>query len=470
MKTTPVGILVELYITPDFRPEISTGEKILPKYWNNKTRRAKPSMTGHLELNQHLDQISADVLAVWRSNKISDAETIRRLMRIAVRGSITVQKKTADENPVIAAAREWLKAYEKANVEASYSKPKAMLERLKEFSEENELSFNSLDKNFPSVFRDFIVSRPVKIDEGQYIWPNPQYPFHRLVDKGDYYLVEKCEDFDIDRDIPVPIMNDTIEKYLTNLITFLYWAEEEYPVNPRFQKWKLIRREAPVIRLKRAELEQLEAAPTLPTITLQVNEKKKPRLKINLEHCRDYIIAECHSLQRISDIKRATPADFHGMNWHLTQKKGNRLHPNSRIIPFEGFTLPAYHVFEKHGFRMPKMNEQYINMGIKEVCKIAGIDTEMYIERWAGNRKIRIAGPKYEFISSHSFRKTGITLMLSMPGVADSTVMALAGITSYKTLKRYKDDPEASEIREQLKSTGVNIVINPFATEPPTIN
>lgn len=459
LKGTPVPILVELYITNEFRPEISTGEKILPKHWNNNTRRAKPSMTGHLELNDHLDTIRKDLLQVWRENKSSDSEIIKEKMRIAVKGSVTVQKKTTDENPVIAAALKWFEAYQKANVKGSHSKPRAMIERLKEFSKEHDLSFNALDKNFPAEFREFVISRPVRIGEdGKLLWPNPQYPFHRLVPHGDYYLVESCPDFDLKKDIPVPIMNDTIEKYLTNLITFLYWAEDDYPVNPKFQKWQLIRSEAPVIRLTEAELDRLEST-EMPIITLPVNEKKKINLKIDVGACRDYLVAECRTGQRISDLQAVEPGDFHGMNWTVTQKKGNRLGRKTRTIPFDGYTLPAYLIFQKYGFRMPRIPEYVINIGIKHACKLAGIDQQIFIDRWAGNRKIRIAGPKYEFLSSHTGRKTFVSLMLSMPGVSDATVMYLTGITSYKTLKRYKDDIELPSVTAQLKTTGEPVLM-----------
>lgn len=459
LKGTPVPILVELYITNEFRPEISTGEKILPKHWNNNTRRAKPSMTGHLELNDHLDTIRKDLLQVWRENKSSDGEIIKEKMRIAVKGSVTVQKKTTDENPVIAAALKWFDAYQKANVKGSHSKPRAMIERLKEFSKEHDLSFNALDKNFPAEFREFVISRPVRVGEdGKLIWPNPQYPFHRLVPHGDYYLVESCPDFDVKKDIPVPIMNDTIEKYLTNLITFLYWAEDDYPVNPKFQKWQLIRSEAPVIRLTAAELERLEST-EMPIITLPVNEKKKINLKIDVGICRDYLVAECRTGQRISDLQAVEPGDFHGMNWTVTQKKGNRLGRKTRTIPFDGYTLPAYLIFQKYGFRMPRIPEYVINIGIKHACKLAGIDQQIFIDRWAGNRKIRIAGPKYAFLSSHTGRKTFVSLMLSMPGVSDATVMYLTGITSYKTLKRYKDDIELPSVTAQLKTTGEPVLM-----------
>lgn len=461
LKLVEVSILLKFTISGGERFEISTGEKIVPKFWDLKKQEAKSNYGKHVELNLELRRIKQDVIQLWRDNKALDVADLRALAEPIVRTGQAAreEKKTTDENEVIAAALKWFEAYQKANVKGSHSKPRAMIERLKEFSKEHDLSFNALDKNFPAEFREFIISRPVRTTEdGKLIWPNPQYPFHRLVPHGDYYLVESCPEFDLKKDIPVPIMNDTIEKYLTNLITFLYWAEDDYPVNPKFQKWQLIRSEAPVIRLTAAELERLEST-EMPIITLPVNEKKKINLKIDVAACRDYLVAECRTGQRISDLQAVEPGDFHGMNWTVTQKKGNRLGRKTRTIPFDGFTLPAYLIFQKYGFRMPRIPEYVINIGIKHACKLAGIDQQIFIDRWAGNRKIRIAGPKYAFLSSHTGRKTFVSLMLSMPGVSDATVMYLTGITSYKTLKRYKDDIELPSVTAQLKTTGEPVLM-----------
>src|SRR5690606_40006189 len=100
-------------------------------------------------------------------------------------------------------------------------------------------------------------------------------------------------------------------------------------------------------------------------------------------------------------------------------------------------------------FKMPVLSEQKINQNIKLACKEACINTLTETFRTAQNKRIRIAGPKYEFISTHTGRKTFITIALQF--MSPTSVMRLAGIDSYSTLKHYEGDMDSSIMRESLK-------------------
>jgi hypothetical protein len=98
---------------------------------------------------------------------------------------------------------------------------------------------------------------------------------------------------------------------------------------------------------------------------------------------------------------------------------------------------------------MPELSEQKINKNIKLACKQAGIDSQTEIFRTAQNKRIRIAGPKYEFISTHTGRKTFITISLQF--MSPQSVMQLAGIDSYATLKHYAGELDPTLLKEGLK-------------------
>jgi hypothetical protein len=84
---------------------------------------------------------------------------------------------------------------------------------------------------------------------------------------------------------------------------------------------------------------------------------------------------------------------------------------------------------------------------------MAGITEGIYIERWAGSRKIRISGPKWEFISTHTGKKSFITIMAS-EGVPVSFLSLLTG-TSQKTIERhYLGKISLDKVREQLNKGG----------------
>lgn len=425
LKATPVGILVELYITPDFRPEISTGERIIPRHWNNKTRRAKPSMTGHLELNLHLDQISADLLRVWREHKSSDEQTIASAMRLAVRGTISAEKKTSTE--VTDVVKLFIAQYEKEKAKTSAKRYAVLLNRLEEFQQEYPITFANLDFNFYDAFKNWLYSQP-----------NPLYREYSLHRQDDFFVVRKDNE-----GLPIGLLDEVVYKYFINLKTVLVWAAERgYAIRPTYKKWPIIRKEYEVISLTHDELKRLESTTM-----------SSPRLEI----ARDYLALECRTGQRISDLKRFNVADVKDNKWTLTQKKGNRIVNKVVTVPFAGYCQPAYWILQKYGFKMPEISEQNLNYAIKEACKEAGIDQDIHIDRWAGNKKIRIPGKKYEFLSTHTGRRTFITIALQyMP---PKLVMDLTGIRSFKTLKHYMGDSDVQEIEKQLMKIEDNQVL-----------
>ena len=92
-------------------------------------------------------------------------------------------------------------------------------------------------------------------------------------------------------------------------------------------------------------------------------------------------------------------------------------------------------IVQKYGGKLPEISEQHLNQHIKTLCEKAGITQEIYIERWQGNKKIRIPGKKYEFISLHSGKRTFITILGNM-GVPVKVISDFTG-TSIKTIEKH---------------------------------
>lgn len=170
-----------------------------------------------------------------------------------------------------------------------------------------------------------------------------------------------------------------------------------------------------------------------------------------LEVARDYLVMECRTGQRISDIKRFDLKDCSNEKWTFTPRKGNRLSNKSITVHFKGYCAPALSIIHKYNWKMPVISEQKLNENIKRACKAAGIDSETITYRWAANKRIKISGLKYEFISSHCGRRTFITLGLQA-GIPVEYIMQLTGITEYKTIRHYKAEFEDNMIEGYLNS------------------
>jgi hypothetical protein len=422
----PVSILAQLYINSKMRPELATGEKVAPGNWDKESERATSKHAGYKKLNLHLQTISTDLMQLWRDNKELSQKELRVKMEQILRGA--AYNPIAEKKTLFEALSRFIESYKGEKAANSVKMYVTLQKRLSEFdSEVSKIDIDTLDFNFYDKFKRFLYDLPNYNYNG--------YSLHRQEDHS--YVVQQDT-----LGLPVGIFDDKVFKYFINLKTFLAWAEKRgYKVNPVYKQWEIIKRKYPPISLTMAELEKLE----------------RVELPKHLDVARDYLVLECRTGQRISDLKRFDKKDLDGFKWNNTPKKGNRLNNKVVTIHFEGYCAPAYWILQKYNFKMPFIHEQVLNKLIKEVCRMAGINQEMYIERWAGSKQVRIPGKKYQFISTHVGRKTFITIALQF--MPPKVVKDLAGIDSYETLRHYEGKTEDGVIKQALNSIQENKVI-----------
>lgn len=401
------------------RLHINLKEKIQPKYWDFKSQCVKGSFRGHHEINIYLSDFKTRLLTLYRENRETPFEKFREMV---LTSEAKGQKKT-----LFLALEQFLEAYKMEKDVKTLAKYLTLQRKLEEFDKETPIDFPVLDFRFYDKFKSSL-----------YAILNPFYKKFRLVENdGVWEMVEG------DKGEAVGIFDDQVFAYVIQLKTFLGWAEKRgYTVNQSYKTWEKIRRVHKPITLTMEEFSKLENA---------VYSSRA------LDTARDYLVFACRTGQRISDIKRFNPQDYSDFKWRVTQRKGNRLVNKSITVHFKQFCAPALEILQKYNWQMPKISEQKLNDNIKRACKEAGIDSEFFIYRWAANKRIRITGKKYEFISSHIGRKTFITLALQS-GMPESYVMRLTGITENKTLKHYKGDFEDQMIEDYLKQMGNSIM------------
>ena len=404
-KKKTVTIIAKINVNGK-RFAVATGERIEQKYWNPATQRVRSSYRGCIEINQALDDFTYAFMRVWRLNRTATAQEIRQKFL----AQVSVEKKTLF--PVLDQFIAQCKEEKDEKTARKYASLKGVLYEFNPY-----LTFQDLDMHFYDGLRAFL-----------YLRPNYNYHNSKLVNRGDYWDIEPHEGS------TVGIFDETVNKYFVNLKTFLRWAKRRgHEVPAIFETWKTPKYQPEPITLSIAELEKLESAP----------------LTGNLAIARDYLVFECRTGQRISDVKRFNLKDFNGQSWTFYPRKGNRLGKKKVTVHFTGYCEKALSILQKYNFQMPALSEQKINKNIKEACKQAGINTLTEVFRTAQNKRIRIAGPKYEFISTHTGRKTFITIALQF--MSPTSVMQLAGIDSYSTLKHYEGDLDSSLMREGLK-------------------
>jgi integrase len=339
-----------------------------------------------------------------------------------VRKVVKGETESSQKKTVIEAVQLFIAQYAREKETGTVKRYKALLKKLEKFGESYDLSFEKLDFNFYDAFKTHL-----------YATPNPLYTGYTLCYNPDYGCYDVCPGRDGERSIG--IFDEVVFKYFVNLKTICAWAEKRgYPVNPAYKSWEVIKREYAPITLTKDELDKLESI----------------ELPKHLDIARDYLSLECRTGQRISDLRRFKRGDLENDVWTFFQKKGNRIKAKLIELPLDGFAAPALVILQKYNYELPKISEQKLNENIKKACKLAGIDQSMYIERWAGNRKIRIQGPKYEFTSTHIGKKSFITILAS-EGVPVSVLSILTG-TSQRTIERhYLGRIQVSKVRDHLK-------------------
>jgi integrase len=411
LRTDEVRIIARITKSRTERFEIRTEEKVQPKYWDNKNQQVKSSCRDHYEINAALQEFRSKIHSLYRDNKHLSFQQFKQLAQ---------EKPNTEKKTLFLALSQFIEVSNSEKDSKTVAKFITLEKHLKKFDALHPIDLDKLDFNFYDRFKAYL-----------YAIPNQFYLKYSLVNRGDHWELEQG-----DHGEPVGIFDDQVFAYFRQMKTFLKWAEKrEYKVHSSYKNWKTIRRVHDPITLTFDELHKLE---------------RHIYTSNALDVARDYLVMECRTGQRISDIKRIHLKDFSSAEYTLTPRKGNRLSNKKVTIYFSGYCANALTILSKHNGKLPQISEQKLNGNIKRACKEAGIDSDFHQFRWAGNKRVKFTGPKYEFISSHVGRKTCITLMLQS-GIPLDIVMEFVGINDEKTIKYYRGKFEGKKMHEYLE-------------------
>ena len=216
------------------------------------------------------------------------------------------------------------------------------------------------------------------------------------------------------------VTKNTVGKHIKTLKTFLHDALDKGLTkdNEFVKSFKVWKENADSVALTEAELERLE----------------KLDLSQHLKHdkVRTLFLLQIYTGLRVSDLMRLKPGNFDFRTMEITintQKTEDLLQ-----IPIPK-RLKA--VLDKYpDLELPKMSDQKYNDYIKELCKMAEIDTLIPTKSRNGKEKLEIMIPKYELISSHTARRTYITISLKL-GVPADMIMKITGHKDRVSFQKY---------------------------------
>ena len=220
--------------------------------------------------------------------------------------------------------------------------------------------------------------------------------------------------------------NSTIGKQLGYLKWFLNWAfQKKYFTNPEFMGYnpKLKSTEKEVIYLTGEELEKLMAY-------------EIPKGRESLDRVRDAFLFCCYSGLRHSDIYNLKRSDVHKDYISITTVKT----AHSLRIDLNDMTRAILAKYEGIPYEdnkaLPVLSNQKMNDRLKELCKLAEIDTPVRVTYYKGNERFDEVYPKYERIGTHAGRRTFICTALSLE-IQPDVIMKWTGHRSYKSMMPY---------------------------------
>ena len=181
----------------------------------------------------------------------------------------------------------------------------------------------------------------------------------------------------------------------------------------------------------------------------QIQQFEIPENLRYLEKTRDLLLFTCFSGLRWSDMVTLKKSSIHDGNIYVTtQKMGDEV-----IIELNSVTREIYEKYKDTAgndnfFYAP--SNQVQNRFLKELCRLAGLDSEVTKTSYKGSQRIDEKLKKWEIVSTHIGRHTFIVQALSI-NVPVPVVMKWTGHDSYESMKPYVDVADKAKAKEMTK-------------------
>ncbi len=162
----------------------------------------------------------------------------------------------------------------------------------------------------------------------------------------------------------------------------------------------------------------------------EVKQIKELKTDDKLTIIKDLFLLQIQTMLRFSDLINVKPEniDFDNKLLKIRQIKTSEF----LVIPL---TNASVEILKKYS-GVPSIYKEKYNILLKKLCKLAGIEESVEVVKLVGNQRIASVQPKYKLISSHTARRTGITILLTK-GVPAEIVMKISGHLTTKAFQKY---------------------------------
>lgn len=224
------------------------------------------------------------------------------------------------------------------------------------------------------------------------------------------------------------LVNETIKRDIRQMRSFLYWCKQNNII--KSDDWQKYR---PKVRT-------ICGTPQVVFLTwnelMKLHDTEFPSNKEYLAKVRDVFLFQSFTSLRYSDVAKLKKSDIYDGIIHVVTQKTD-IAIEIELNKYSKEILERYQDEDfPNGLALPIISNQKMNDYLKEMCCVAGIDTPIKKLYYKGNDLLEIDKPKYEFIGTHTARRSFICNALEM-GIDAQTVMKWTGHSDYKSMQPY---------------------------------
>lgn len=236
------------------------------------------------------------------------------------------------------------------------------------------------------------------------------------------------------------IKDTTVEKNISALRWFLIWADRRgllpYKDYLEFRP-KLQKMDDPIIFLDWGELMGL--------LNFEIPEEQAA-----LRPVRDVFCFCAFTSLRYSDVYGLRWADVSDTHISVTTVKTRE----ALVIELNDYSQEILGRYVDDAYPddkvFPVLSNQKMNVRLKELCRLAGIDRLVRVSEYQNGRRVDLLLPKWQLMSTHAGRRTFISNALMM-GIPPNVVMRWTGHADYNSMKPYIAIADSVKTREMAK-------------------
>jgi integrase len=401
----PTQIWVNVNTSPRTRKSASLS--IEPANWDFKTGLPKKSYSNYGSLKSKLDKLESKIDNYCEACDGKEEAPTPEGIATAIRQKITVRE--FKEPTFFDRLSDYLE-FKKGAVEyATFQKFNTLYNNLKDFEKVTnyKVGFGSINDVFEVRYIDYLVNT-----------------------KGNF--------------------NDTIAKNFVNLKTFMRWAMRYgFHANLAFEHMGIQKNKSEPLAISLEELKVL----------LSLDLAGNPRLA----RIRDRFCFQCMTGQRVPDLNNLRWEDqikdeFGKPVWHVYQIKGRN--PEPVDVPLLGNALKILQRQDKRdntGLIFSPISDVKYNKYIKELCQLAGFNDYIIRKKYRGKELVDLSGLKWQFISSHSARRTFVTISYEL-GMSPNAIMKITGHKNMATFLKYLGTSKGF-VKEEHQKAWANAII-----------